>query len=279
MKFFLHQIFIQSLKFEILLSARVSNHKTAESEQSFSIKVGSEVEVGLVFPPQYPATAPPTYSLSAPRLSAAEKTDLSATLEQLYLDNRGECVVFLWTEELRTFLHNRNLCDNNDTIPVIGDESVVENISFALEKSRLELCPDIVTGEILEDRKSVFQGHTACVKSQEEVQQVLKKLYTNKKIAQATHNISAYRIYLPEKKSWLADCDDDGEDAGGGRLLHLLEILDVTDRVVVVSRWFGGVKLGPDRFKLINNAARLVLKSAVTDLGGKEEKNKKKKKR
>ena len=75
------------------------------------------------------------------------------------------------------------------------------------------------------------------------------------------------------------DCDDDGEDAAGGRLLHLLEILDITDRIVVVSRWFGGIKLGPDRFKLINNAARLVLKIAVTDLGGKEEKSKKKKKR
>ena len=249
----------------------------AESEQSFSIKVGSEVEVGLMLPPEYPASAPPTYCLSAPTLSAAEKNDLSATLEQLYLDNRGECLVFLWTEELRTFLHNRDLCDNN-TNPVVGDESVVENISLALEKSSLELCPDIVTGEILEDRKSVFQGHTASVKSHDEVQLVLRKLYTNKKIAQATHNISAYRIYLPEKKSWLADCDDDGEDAAGGRLLHLLEILDITDRVVVVSRWFGGVKLGPDRFKLINNAARNVLKSAVSDLG-KEEKNKKKKKK
>lgn len=26
-----------------------------------------------------------------------------------------------------------------------------------------------------------------------------------------------------------------------------------------MSRWFGGVKLGPDRFRLINNAARALL--------------------
>merc|ERR1711997_335098 len=99
----------------------------AESEQSFSIKVGSEVEVGLMlqFPPEYPATAPPTHCLSAPRLSAAEKNDLSATLEQLYLDNRGACLVFLWAEELRTYLHNRDLCDN-DSSSVIGEESDVE---------------------------------------------------------------------------------------------------------------------------------------------------------
>lgn len=55
------------------------------------------------------------------------------------------------------------------------------------------------------------------------------------------------------------DYDDDGEDAAGGRLLHLLQILDVKDTCVVVTRWYGGVKLGPARFTHINNAARTLL--------------------
>lgn len=55
------------------------------------------------------------------------------------------------------------------------------------------------------------------------------------------------------------DYDDDGEDAAGGRLLHLLQILDIKNTVIVVSRWYGGVKLGPARFTHINNAARLLL--------------------
>ena len=55
------------------------------------------------------------------------------------------------------------------------------------------------------------------------------------------------------------DYDDDGEDAAGGRLLHLLQILDIKDTVVVVTRWYGGVKLGPARFTHINNAARMLL--------------------
>ena len=228
-------------------------------------------------PPSYPASQPPSYSLTAPRLSAAEKCQLAADLSQLYLDNAGHCLVFHWAEHLRAFLQARDICDNKASPRVVSDP-LEENICLALEKSNLETCPDILTGDVLEDRKSVFQGHTACVKSPEEVKSVLNKLYTNKKIAQATHNIYAYRIFLPERKTWLSDCDDDGEDAAGGRLLHLLEILDVTDRLVVVSRWYGGIKLGPDRFKLINNAARNVLKSAVSDLG-KEEKNKKKKKK
>ena len=55
------------------------------------------------------------------------------------------------------------------------------------------------------------------------------------------------------------DYDDDGEDAAGSRLLHLLQILNVKDTIVVVTRWYGGVKLGPARFTHINNAARVLL--------------------
>jgi putative IMPACT (imprinted ancient) family translation regulator len=55
------------------------------------------------------------------------------------------------------------------------------------------------------------------------------------------------------------DFDDDGEAAAGGRLLHMLQAADVSGVAVVVSRWFGGVLLGPARFGLINNTARDLL--------------------
>ena len=75
----------------------------------------------------------------------------------------------------------------------------------------------------------------------------------------------------------LLDNDDDGESAAGGRLAHLLQILvrvvlfdavkqysirvlkDVENVLVVVTRYFGGIHLGPDRFKHINQAARNAL--------------------
>lgn len=41
---------------------------------------------------------------------------------------------------------------------------------------------------------------------------------------------------MPEKATFAQDCDDDGEDAAGGRLLHLLQAADARDVVVVVSR-------------------------------------------
>lgn len=57
----------------------------------------------------------------------------------------------------------------------------------------------------------------------------------------------------------LQEYDDDGEDAAGGRLLHLLQILGIRNLVVIVTRWYGGIHLGPARFTHINNAARTLL--------------------
>jgi len=59
------------------------------------------------------------------------------------------------------------------------------------------------------------------------------------------------------------DYDDDGESQAGARLKHLLEILELDNVLVVVSRWYGGTLLGADRFKHINQAARDAL-----ELGG-----------
>lgn len=53
--------------------------------------------------------------------------------------------------------------------------------------------PPIYSDEPFEDRKSVFQAHLSPVHSKEEVQLVLSKLKENKKVANATHNIYAYR--------------------------------------------------------------------------------------
>lgn len=42
-------------------------------------------------------------------------------------------------------------------------------------------------------------------------------------------------------------------------LLTLVQMMDAWNVVVVVSRYFGGIHLGPDRFKHINSVARDVI--------------------
>ncbi|KIX99500.1 uncharacterized protein Z520_05076 [Fonsecaea multimorphosa CBS 102226] len=109
--------------------------------------------------------------------------------------------------------------------------------------------------------RSTFVARACPVHSLNEAQASLSHLLaSNKKVASATHNISAWRIQSPNAATGavitVQDSDDDGETAAGGRLLHLMQLMDVWNCMVVVTRWYGGVKLGPDRFRLINQVAR-----------------------
>ena len=53
----------------------------------------------------------------------------------------------------------------------------------------------------------------------------MNKLYENKKIANATHNILAYRILQSDPHPVVCQgCDDDGETHAGSRMLHLLQV-------------------------------------------------------
>jgi putative IMPACT (imprinted ancient) family translation regulator len=89
--------------------------------------------------------------------------------------------------------------------------------------------------------------------------------------------MTAWRIKGPNDTSY-QDCDDDGETAAGSRMLHLMQLMDVWDVMVVVTRWYGGILLGPDRFRIINTAAREALLLGGFAKEGKEEAKKKGKK-
>ena len=109
----------------------------------------------------------------------------------------------------------------------------------------------------LQEKKSVFIAHVAPVSSLEQVYGVKTALLADKSIAKATHNITAYRMV--NANIIKQDCDDDGETAAGGRLLHLLQLSNAQNVFVMVSRYYGGIQLGPKRFKLINNCAKQLL--------------------
>ncbi|XP_032149055.1 protein IMPACT isoform X5 [Sapajus apella] len=218
------------------------------------------------------------FACSAPWLKGQERADLSNSLEEIYIQNIGESILYLWVEKIRDVLIQKSQmtepgpdvkkkteeedveCED-DLILACQPESSVKALDFDISENRTEVeeLPPIDHGIPITDRRSTFQAHLAPVVCPKQVKMVLSKLYENKKIASATHNIYAYRIYCEDKQTFLQDCEDDGETAAGGRLLHLMEILNVKNVMVVVSRWYGGILLGPDRFKHINNCARNIL--------------------
>lgn len=93
----------------------------------------------------------------------------------------------------------------------------------------------------LEIKKSIFLATLIPVKNEEEAQEAIAKMKKEKR--DATHNCSAYRIgteRIYEKSS------DDGEPQGtaGHPMLHVLQMNELTNTLAIVTRWFGGIKLG-----------------------------------
>ncbi|KAJ9592784.1 hypothetical protein L9F63_015562, partial [Diploptera punctata] len=205
---------------EALCSIYGNEWKTEdEANRSYSIKIEDAV-LYVKMPSDYPSASPPEYQLSAPYLGTSEKQRISSHMDQVYLENIGETVIFQWIENVRELLQEMRLPD----IPQERGHEEEEDESWgdsvpAESTTQFE----IIHGTTITDRKSVFQGHVAVVTSVQQVCEVLNNLKENRKIANATHNISAYRIYKEDTKTYLQDCDDDGETQAGGRLLHLLQ--------------------------------------------------------
>lgn len=206
----------------------------------------------VVLPPEYPLASPPKYELQAPWLETNERVFLQENLNRIYAEASGQSILFSWIEFIKEFVENKM-------------QSIVEKLHqcekapvVSISDGELQL-PSWVHGDSLTDRRSTFQAHLVVINSPTLIAPVRAKLLENRKISIATHNIMAYRVFIQPSNSYVQDCDDDGEAAAGKRLLHLLQILDVKNVVVIVSRWYGGIHLGPDRFKHINNAARSLL--------------------
>ncbi|KAK3292573.1 uncharacterized protein B0H64DRAFT_419813 [Chaetomium fimeti] len=95
----------------------------------------------------------------------------------------------------------------------------------------------------------------------------------------ATHNAWAYRL-RPPRDAFSAisraheESFDDGETGCGDLMLRAMRDAGAVDTLVVLTRWFGGTMLGPDRWRLMRNCVaaalgeRLRRPGAEVTLGG-----------
>lgn len=238
------------------------------SENSYSIDIGSNpsrsVHLKITLPPDYPLQSPPVYQFSCPWMTRDAKSILAAELEDIYCCHAGENILYLWIEKVREFIGKFSAQSSEEPPKILASFEDPMFSAALLDMNSKGSCddeelPPIEHGEPIMDRLSVFQAHLAPVVTVDQVNSVLSKLKENRKVASATHNIFAYRILREPQKAFIQDCEDDGENKGGSVLLHLLQILNASNVLVVVSRWYGGIHLGSDRFKHISNAARSVL--------------------
>ncbi|XP_072186738.1 protein IMPACT isoform X2 [Excalfactoria chinensis] len=202
-----------------------------EDEKIYCIKIGDCLDqpkwtlcLQVILPSGYPTSEPPIYQLNAPWLRGQDYTELANSLEEIYIQNLGESILYLWVEKIREVLVEKAQSSNSEpdikkiTEEVDEDngddflldyqavqEDPVEILNYITSESQEdEELPVIHHGNPLTDRRSTFQAHLA-------------------------------PVVTPR------------------------QILNVQNVLVVVSRWYGGILLGPDRFKHINNCARNIL--------------------
>lgn len=91
------------------------------------------------------------------------------------------------------------------------------------------------------------------------IQDFLRDLKRQKKFARATHN--SWAAILTEDGMAVQAKGDDGEAGAGALILRMLEREGLHNHVIVVTRWYGGIKLGGDRFRHVQEAVRMYLAS------------------
>ncbi|OUS37976.1 hypothetical protein A9Q94_03985 [Rhodobacterales bacterium 56_14_T64] len=108
-------------------------------------------------------------------------------------------------------------------------------------------------GVILTDRGSRYAVSGAPVTTRPEIDAVLKALKRDRSYAKATHNTWAALLPNGGLKA------DDGESGAGMVILRMLERAELHSHVIIVTRWYGGKKLGGDRFRRVQDAVRAYL--------------------
>ncbi|UAB87743.1 YigZ family protein [Ruegeria sp. SCSIO 43209] len=113
-------------------------------------------------------------------------------------------------------------------------------------------------GVVLSDRGSKYAVTGAGVTSRADVDAVLAELKSDKAYAKATHNTWAAILPNGALKA------DDGESGAAMVILRMMERAELTDHVIIVTRWYGGKKLGGDRFRRVQDATRAYLDQLAT---------------
>ncbi len=132
-------------------------------------------------------------------------------------------------------------------------------ISLNLWENKIPDFKRKIVQNVIVDRGSKYTVVWGFVESREEVQQFMKDILRDKYFRKATHNTYAYRV-VQENWSILESKNDDGETGAWNCVLRELQRADSVNIVLVVTRYFGWVKLQADRFKNVIEASKIFLK-------------------
>ncbi|KAJ1445260.1 ribosomal protein S5 domain 2-type protein [Pelagophyceae sp. CCMP2097] len=223
--------------------------QSTSSDDSLTIKV--------VLPMGYPDTAPTV------TVGGGDNTRHLETIAQsVSADAGGATCVFDVVSAVREAWEAARAAHSEQAAASEARQDASEDAARSRPRAAAAPGPEfacsIVAGDVLADRKSTFQAFLAVgVSSQGHVDWVLHDLLNRPKLRKASHNMWAYR-YASESVT-VTDSDDDGEGGASIKMAELLRLLGADGALVLVSRCYGGVHLGADRFKHVAKLTQRIL--------------------
>lgn len=159
---------------------------------------------------------------------------------------------------------------------------------FRTSLRRLGTITDWYESRIVIDRKSKFQARHVPLSHPDEIPSILQQfLQQHRKLTKsASHpHIIAWRtgdlkedLKSPAKvkkgiddqqyKNVQQGFNDNGEKGAGSKLLEHLVQHNIINKLIIVTRWYGGSPLGPLRFRHITNTSFDSLRKAEEDIKG-----------
>ncbi|TVY56743.1 Protein IMPACT, partial [Lachnellula cervina] len=120
----------------------------------------------------------------------------------------------------------------------------------------------------ISSKKSTFIARSITIATPTQAKNLVASLLSsNAELRSADHNIYAYRVQSPTSRHPIEDSNDDGESGAGRHLLGLLQADNLQNVLLVVTRWYGGVFLGPDRWRIMSQVSRDALSQRLRVAG------------
>lgn len=220
-----------------------STSEVAPQVYNLKIPQHDDLEIQISFLENYPDEMPTVIQvLNNNTRKYTDTSYLEAQIKEtlLRIFHKGEVCIFELFTELED-LFEKYLSRENDIQKDMDELKISRNTTDEKELANSKIptiCSSVqansktvgidplkgwIQSDPIIDRGSTFIGYARRVDSVEEAVENLELLVTDKKIAKSAHNISSWRIKKDNGIQY-QDCDDDGETAAGGRVLHLLTV-------------------------------------------------------
>ena len=147
---------------------------------------------------------------------------------------------------------------NIEETPAAAEISTSSKVRNPSENTTSHAAKSWSTSQPVTLKQSTFVVRAITLTEPSQRQSVLQSLFSAiPSLQSATHNAWAYRVKVPTNlfnaTTVKEESFDDGESGCGSFLIKSMREMNAVNTLVVMTRWYGGVMLGPDRWRIMRN--------------------------